>query len=49
VERFLKNGYEVLSLINELDEDTISALPEFEGKKVEKLMMDSLCAFINSK
>lgn len=35
VERLLKKGYEVLYLIEAVDEYAISALPEFEGKKFQ--------------
>merc|ERR1712141_137630 len=36
VERLLKKGYEVLYLTEAVDEYAISALPEFEGKKIPK-------------
>lgn len=37
VERLLKKGYEVLFLTEAVDEYTIAALPEFEGKKFQNL------------
>ncbi|XP_014277591.1 endoplasmin [Halyomorpha halys] len=37
VERLLKKGYEVLFLVEAVDEYTIAALPEFEGKKFQNL------------
>lgn len=37
VERLLKKGYEVLYLTEAIDEYTINALPEFEGKKFQNV------------
>nr|WKF55085.1 94 kDa glucose-regulated protein [Protohermes costalis] len=37
VERLLKRGYEVLYLVEAVDEYCISALPEFEGKKFQNV------------
>eukprot|EP00095_Tigriopus_kingsejongensis_P011432 maker-scaffold222_size251774-snap-gene-0.22 protein:Tk11432 transcript:maker-scaffold222_size251774-snap-gene-0.22-mRNA-1 annotation:"PREDICTED: endoplasmin-like" len=37
VERLLKKGYEVLYLTEAVDEYSISALPEFEGKKFQNV------------
>lgn len=37
VERLLRKGYEVLYLVEAVDEYTISALPEFEGKKFQNV------------
>ncbi|XP_059488205.1 endoplasmin isoform X2 [Neocloeon triangulifer] len=37
VERLLKKGYEVLYLVEAVDEYCISALPEFEGKKFQNV------------
>jgi len=37
VERLLKKGYEVLYLVEAVDEYAISALPEFEGKKFQNV------------
>jgi len=37
VERLLKKGYEVLFLVEAVDEYAISALPEFEGKKFQNV------------
>lgn len=37
VERLLRKGYEVLYLVEAVDEYTISAIPEFEGKKFQNV------------
>ena len=37
VERLLKKGYEVIYLVEAVDEYAISALPEFEGKKFQNV------------
>lgn len=37
VERLLKKGYEVLYLVEAVDEYAISALPEFDGKKFQNV------------
>ncbi|KAL3269222.1 hypothetical protein HHI36_008304 [Cryptolaemus montrouzieri] len=37
VERLLRKGYEVLYLVEAVDEYAISALPEFEGKKFQNV------------
>lgn len=37
MERLLKKGYEVLYLIEAVDEYSISALPEFDGKKFQNV------------
>lgn len=37
VERLLKSGYEVLYLIEAVDEYALSSLPEFEGKKFQNV------------
>ena len=42
VERLLKKGYEVLYLTDAVDEYTISALPEYEGKKFQNVAKDGL-------
>lgn len=42
VERLLKKGYEVLYLVEAVDEYTISALPEFEGKKFQNVAKEGL-------
>lgn len=42
VERLLKKGYEVLFLVDAVDEYSISALPEFEGKKFQNVAKDGL-------
>ncbi len=42
VERLLKKGFEVLYLTDAVDEYTISALPEFEGKKFQNVAKDGL-------
>jgi len=36
-ERLLRKGYEVLYLVEAVDEYTISAIPEFEGKKFQNI------------
>ena len=38
VERLLKKGFEVLYLVEAVDEYAISALPEFEGKKFQNVV-----------
>merc|ERR1712213_29303 len=40
VERLLKKGYEVLYLTEAVDEYSVSALPEFEGKKFQNVAKD---------
>ncbi|KAF6198400.1 hypothetical protein GE061_008148 [Apolygus lucorum] len=42
VERLLKKGYEVLYLVEAVDEYTLSALPEFEGKKFQNVAKEGL-------
>ncbi|XP_014780250.1 endoplasmin [Octopus bimaculoides] len=42
VERLLKKGYEVLYLIEPVDEYCIQALPEFEGKKFQNVAKEGL-------
>ncbi|XP_022251172.1 endoplasmin-like [Limulus polyphemus] len=42
VERLLKKGYEVLYLTEPVDEYSVSALPEFEGKKFQNAAKDGL-------
>ncbi|CAA9999413.1 unnamed protein product [Nesidiocoris tenuis] len=42
VERLLKKGYEVLFLVEAVDEYTISALPEFDGKKFQNVAKEGL-------
>lgn len=37
VERLLRKGYEVLYLVEAVDEYTISAIPEFDGKKFQNV------------
>lgn len=37
VERLLRKGYEVLYLVDAVDEYTISAVPEFDGKKFQNV------------
>lgn len=46
VERLLKKGFEVLYLVEPIDEHTIQNLPDFDGKKFQnaaKVMM-SICS-----
>merc|ERR1712012_980298 len=40
VERLVKKGYEVLYLTEAVDEYSVSALPEFEGKKFQNVAKD---------
>ena len=42
VERLLKKGYEVLYLIEPVDEYCIQSLPEFEAKKFQNVAKDGL-------
>jgi len=49
VERLLKKGFEVLYLTDAVDEYTISALPEFEGKKFQNVAKDGLKISDNEK
>lgn len=42
VERLLKKGYEVIYLIEPVDEYTIQSLPEFEGKKFQNIAKEGL-------
>uniref|UniRef100_A0A224XK78 Heat shock protein 83 n=1 Tax=Panstrongylus lignarius TaxID=156445 RepID=A0A224XK78_9HEMI len=42
VERLLKKGYEVLYLVEAVDEYTLSALPEFESKKFQNVAKEGL-------
>lgn len=42
VERLLKKGYEVLYLIEPVDEYCIQSLPEFEGKKFQNVAKEGL-------
>jgi len=42
VERLLKKGYEVLYLVEAVDEYAIGALPEFEGKKFQNVAKEGV-------
>jgi heat shock protein beta len=42
VERLLRKGYEVLFLIEPVDEYCIQSLPEFEGKKFQNVAKEGL-------
>ncbi|XP_068210577.1 endoplasmin isoform X1 [Palaemon carinicauda] len=42
VERLLKKGYEVLFLTEAIDEYSINAIPEFEGKKFQNVAKEGL-------
>ncbi|KAK0052359.1 Endoplasmin/heat shock protein 90 kDa [Biomphalaria pfeifferi] len=42
VERLLKKGYEVLYLVEPVDEYCIQSLPEFEGKKFQNIAKEGL-------
>lgn len=42
VEKLLKKGYEVLYLVDPIDEYTIQNLPEFEGKKFQNAAKENL-------
>ncbi|KAK3711640.1 hypothetical protein RRG08_032017 [Elysia crispata] len=42
VERILKKGYEVLYLIEPVDEYCIQSLPEFEGKKLQNIAKEGI-------
>lgn len=42
VERLLKKGYEVLYLVDPIDEYCMQALPEFEGKRFQNVAKDGL-------
>ncbi|XP_078572659.1 endoplasmin-like isoform X7 [Branchiostoma floridae x Branchiostoma japonicum] len=42
VERLLKKGYEVLYLVEPMDEFCIQSLPEFDGKKFQNVAKDGL-------
>jgi len=42
VERLLKKGYEVLYLVDPIDEYVMQALPEFEGKRFQNVAKDGL-------
>ena len=42
LERLLKKGYEVLYLTEPVDEYTIQALPEFDGKRFQNVAKEGL-------
>lgn len=42
VERLLRKGYEILYLIEAVDEYALSSLPEFEGKKFQNIAKEGL-------
>lgn len=42
VERLLKKGYEVIFLIEPVDEYCIQALPEFDGKRFQNVAKEGL-------
>ena len=42
MERLLKKGYEVLFLVEAIDEYAVNALPEFEGKKFQNVAKEGL-------
>merc|ERR1712012_75013 len=49
VERLIKKGYEVLYLTEAVDEYSVSALPEFEGKKFQNVAKDGFTLDDNSE
>ncbi|XP_071442750.1 endoplasmin [Hetaerina americana] len=49
VERLLKKGYEVLYLVEAVDEYCISAIPEFDGKKFQNVAKEGLSLGDTSK
>ncbi|KAG8233955.1 hypothetical protein J437_LFUL014164 [Ladona fulva] len=49
VERLLKKGYEVLFLVEAVDEYCISAIPEFDGKKFQNVAKEGLTLGDSSK
>ncbi|KAH9507959.1 hypothetical protein Btru_052459 [Bulinus truncatus] len=49
VERLLKKGYEVLYLVEPVDEYCIQSLPEFEGKKFQNIAKEGLNLDISEK
>ena len=42
VERLLKKGYEVLYLVDPIDEYCMQSLPEFESKRMQNVAKDGL-------
>lgn len=49
VERLLKKGYEILYLVEAVDEYALSSLPEFEGKKFQNVAKEGLSITKNKK
>uniref|UniRef100_A0A8D8UUT7 Endoplasmin n=1 Tax=Cacopsylla melanoneura TaxID=428564 RepID=A0A8D8UUT7_9HEMI len=49
VERLLRKGYEILYLVEAVDEYTLSSLPEFEGKKFQNIAKEGLSISANKE
>lgn len=49
VERLLRKGFEILYLIEAVDEYTLSSLPEFEGKKFQNIAKEGLSISANKE
>lgn len=49
VERLLRKGYEILYLVEAVDEYTLSSLPEFEGKKFQNIAKEGLTLSANKE
>ncbi|KAL1464670.1 hypothetical protein WDU94_004297 [Cyamophila willieti] len=49
VERLLHKGYEILYLVEAVDEYTLSSLPEFEGKKFQNIAKEGLSISANKE
>lgn len=49
VERLLRKGYEIMYLVEAVDEYTLSSLPEFEGKKFQNIAKEGLSISANKE
>lgn len=49
MEKLLRKGYEVLYLIEAVDEYALSSLPEFEGKKFQNVAKEGLSIVENKE
>lgn len=49
MEKLLRKGYEILYLVEAVDEYALSSLPEFEGKKFQNVAKEGLAISANKE